>query len=119
MTTVDLLIASDAERAVYGALTRSGVGFIFQSSQLGGRAHRGGAILDFYIPSLMLGINVQSYWHYNFPERLAQDRLQQAALEGRGIRMIYIDRVDVLRDADYYVAEALQFRDHSLMTRGR
>ncbi len=115
MTT---LIGSTPELAVYGALKKLGVDFVFQSSQLGGRNVRGGAIVDFLIPSLSLAINVQSfYWHYGNPDRIAQDRMQQLALEGQGITVIYIDEEDILRNVDYFVREALQFRDHSRMTR--
>ena len=104
------------EMAVYGALKKLKIPFIFQSSQLGGRQTSGGAVLDFRISYLNLGINVQSfYWHYSNPERVAQDKLLRIALEGQGIIVIYIDEEDALRDADYYVEEALKYNDHSMM----
>lgn len=109
--------ASTPELAVLGVLKKLEVDFIFQSNQLGGRNVRGGAVVDFLIPSLSLVINIQSFfWHYGNPDRIAQDRMQQLALEGQGITVIYIDEEDVLRNARYYVEEALQFRDHSRMT---
>ena len=118
MTTQTTQLASTPEKAVYGALKKIGIDFIFQSSQLGGRNTRGGAIVDFLIPSLSLAINIQSFfWHYGNPDRIAQDRMQQLALEGQGITVIYIDEEDALRNVTYYVEEALQFRDHSRMTR--
>ena len=71
-------------------------------------------MLDFEIPSLSLGINVQSqYWHYGRPGSLAYDKMQRAALEGMGITMIYIDEEDALASPIWYVQEALKFRDHS------
>lgn len=118
MTTQTTQLASTPEKAVYGALKKLGVDFVFQSSQLGGRNVRGGAIIDFFIPILSLAINIQSeFWHYGNPDRIAQDRIQRLALEGQGITVIYIDEEDILKDVDYFVREALQFRDWSRMTR--
>lgn len=106
------------EYLVYQALTRLGVEFDYQSRQMGGRQERGGAVLDFYIPDYNLGINVASiYWHYGRPEQVANDQLQREALEAQGIRIIYIDEADVLRNAFWYVQEALKGIDHSQMVR--
>lgn len=92
--------------------------FQFQSPAMGGRATRGGAVLDFYVPELRLGINVQSvYWHYGKPANLRYDRLQRTALEGSGIKVVYIDEADAMSDALYYVREALRGIDHSRMAR--
>ena len=75
---------------------------------------RGGAIIDFYLPSLGMAINVQStYWHYNRPENLLNDKLQRAALEGAGLVVIYIDEEDALSNPFYYVDEALRGIDQS------
>lgn len=111
-------IGTRPEWAIFNALTRLKVDFEFQSSQLGGRRNRGGAVLDFYISSQNLGINIQSlFWHYGRPEAVANDRMQRLALEGQGLRMVYIDEEDALRDPFFYTQEALQFRDHSRMSR--
>jgi very-short-patch-repair endonuclease len=107
-------VASEPEVAVYYALRRVPVAFVFQSSQMGGRMQRGGTILDFFIRDLMLGIEVMGlYWH---TPTVAQDRLLRAALEGNGIRVVWIDDDDALRAPDWYVQEALQFRDHSKLS---
>jgi len=109
-------VGSKPEVKVYNALVKLGISFDFQSAQLGGRQELGGMVLDFYIPDLYLGINVQSeYYHYGNPERIAIDKTQKAILETMGIKVIYIDEEDALRNAVYYVKEALAGRDHSRM----
>lgn len=104
------------EYLVYNELVRRKIEFEYQSSQMGGRQARGGAVLDFYVPSLNLGINVQSlHWHYQNWTAKINDTLQREQLEAMGITMIYCDEVDILHNAQYYVSEALQGRDHSRM----
>lgn len=110
--------ASKPELAVRRALDRIGISYEFQSAFFGGRLERGGAVVDFLIPSLNLAINVQSdFYHYGNPTRLAQDRMQKLMLEGVGITLIYIDEEDALKSPAWFVNEALAFRDHSRMTR--
>ena len=102
------------EYLVYQVLTRMQIEFEYQSSQMGGRQERGGAVIDFYIPSLNMGINVASlYWHYSRPSARLADELQREQLEAQGIQMIFIDEEDIYRNANYYVKEALELRDHS------
>ncbi len=106
------------EYAIYQALVRLKVDFEYQSSKLGGRLDRGGAVLDFYIGSLNIGISVMSeFWHYGRPEAIANDRMQRLALEAMGLQMIYIDEADALRSPFFYTKEALAGRDHSRMSR--
>jgi len=105
-------------RALEGLGYKAGLDFDYQSSQQGGRSERGGSILDFYIPSLNLGINVQSvYWHYGRPEQVMRDEFQRESLEAQGIRVVYLDENDILRNARFYVQQALQGNDFSRMTR--
>ncbi len=125
MTTANVIDAAPAgflgtlpEYFVYQALVRLGFDgrFEFQSSQFGGRVFKGGLVLDFYIREESLGINVQSqYYHYSNRSRITQDRIQKAQLETQGIRLIWIDEEDILRNTIYYVKEALRFVDHSRM----
>jgi hypothetical protein len=111
-------MGTEPEYYVYQALTRLGVDFDYQSSKMGGRQERGGAILDFFIPGLNLAINVASlYWHYTRPAQLQNDMIQREMLESQGIRVIYIDEDDARRNAKWYVEEALAGRDHSRMRR--
>jgi len=112
----DWFIGSTPEWAVYQALIKLGMEgrFTYQSSMLGGRLAKGGAIVDFLLPSLNLAINVTSlYWHYGTSPKRASDALQRAALEGRGTRVIFIEAEDALRNPVYFVKEALKMRDHS------
>jgi len=104
------------EFLVFRELTRLRIEFEFQSSQLGGRQEKGGAILDFYIPSMNLGINIMShYWHYGRPEGIVNDKLQREMLLASGIDIVYVDEEDLLRNAKYYVTEALAGNDYSRM----
>lgn len=106
------------EWLVYQALEKLNIDFDYQSSQMGGRLDKGGAVIDFYLPGYGIGINVNSiYWHYNRPGQVVSDELQRESLEGQGIIMIYIDEDDILRNAFYYVSEALKGNDHSRVTR--
>ena len=114
---------TEPEYRVYVALRGLGyiedVDFIFQSSQLGGRVVRGGIVLDFYLPTLGLGINVQgAYWHYGRHGQIAIDLHQRGAAEAAGIHIVFIDEADALRNARWYVEEAIAGRDHSTMIRG-
>ncbi len=106
------------EWAIFFALTRLKVDFDYQSSKNGGRLQRGGVVLDFFIPDRNLAINVQgTYWHYGRIGQTARDRSQRLNLESQGIRVIYIDENDALRNPFFYTNEALNFRDHSKVTR--
>ena len=40
-------------------------------------------------------------------------------MAGQGINLIFIDENDVLEDVDYYVREALNYKDHSKLGGGR
>ena len=88
--------------------------FTYQSSKMGGRLSKGGAVLDFFIPELSLAINIQSvYFHYASTRDRVAGELQRAQLESMGIRVIFIDEQDILRDPIYYVSEALAGREHA------
>lgn len=107
---------SKPEYYVFLALTKLGIGFEYQNPQMGGRLEKGGAVIDFYIPSLSIGINIQStYWHYTSQSRKSAEAMQRAQLESYGITMVYIDEEDVLRNPWYYTSEALKGNDHSRM----
>lgn len=92
--------------------------FTYQSAQMGGRLERGGAVVDFlfYDPP-NLAINVQStYYHYRTITQQTRGQMQWAQLEGLGLHLIFIDEEDALSNPKYFVQEAMEFRDHSLMT---
>ncbi len=106
-------IGSIPEWYVFQALERLNVDFNYQTSFLGGRLTKGGAIVDFEISSLNLIINVQSnYWHYGSSGKIASDIAQRIALEGLGLRVIWIQEEDILRNPMFYVREAVNFREH-------
>lgn len=114
------------EFLVYASLIKQGkiegVDFNYQSALMGGRLDKGGVVLDFvfYDPP-DLAINVQGeYYHYGLGATFIQnDILVRQQMAGQGINLIFIDESDVLEDVDYYVKQALNYRDHSQLGGGR
>ena len=98
-----------------------GVDFTYQSPLMGGRMTKGGAVIDFeFINPPDLAVNVQGvYYHYEFGvEQKARDIITRAQMAGQGITLVFIDEDDIMQDPEYYVREALNYRDHSRMARG-
>ena len=98
-----------------------GQDFTYQSPLLGGRIVKGGVVIDFDFSNPPdLAINVQGvYFHYQFGvETAARDRMAKAQLAGEGKNLVFIDEDDLLEDPDYYVMEALRYRDHSRLGGG-
>ena len=107
---------SKPEWAIFYTLSKMGINFNYQESFLGGRQQMGGLIVDFMIPDYNLAINVQStYYHYIGVEMRAHDAMVRASVESRGIRLIYIDEEDALRNPEYYIQQAIAGIDHSKM----
>uniref|UniRef100_A0A6M3IWX5 Uncharacterized protein n=1 Tax=viral metagenome TaxID=1070528 RepID=A0A6M3IWX5_9ZZZZ len=108
------VIATTPELAIMRELDRLEINYEFQSKMLGGYGEKGSTRADFLIPSLNLAIScVGEYWHLNRPDVEMKDMLQRVALENSGIRVIRILASDALRNARYYVEEALMGIDHS------
>tara|TARA_R100000008_G_C3499225_1_gene122794 strand:+ start:97 stop:498 length:402 start_codon:yes stop_codon:yes gene_type:complete len=114
------------EFLVYASLIKQGkiegVDFTYQSALMGGRLDKGGVVLDFtfYDPP-DLAINVQGeYYHYGQGATYIQnDLIVRQQMAGGGINLIFIDESDILEDVDYYVKEALNYKDHSQLGGGR
>lgn len=105
---------SKPEYAVMRALDKLGEPYEFQSHLMGGRQVRGGTVADFLLRQRSLIISVIGwYWHADNPNTRARDRLQRIALMTQGFTVIYIDEADALKNASWYVEEALKGRDHS------
>jgi hypothetical protein len=116
--SMNTLMATTPELAIYRALNKlgyyEGTDFTFQSKLLGGRDVKGGAIADFEIYNPHIVIRCQGeYWHYGQSSVVAKDELQKLAIESSGIPVIDIDAEDALRNANYYVKEALDLISHS------
>ena len=117
---------SAPEYLVYNSLItafnkREGIDFTFQSAFMGGRLDKGGVVLDFVFSNPPdLAINVQGeYYHYGLGVTFVQnDIIVRQQLAGQGINLIFIDENDVLEDVDYYVREALNYKDHSRLGAG-
>ncbi len=114
---------SRPEWAIYWALLnmgkKDGIDFIYQSSRMGGRLSKGGVVIDFlFLDPPNLAINVISrYYHYATTPQRTADELQRALLEGQGLKVIFIDETDALRNPKYYVQDALNGIDHSVYGR--
>ncbi len=114
------------EFLVYASLIKQGkvegVDFNYQSALMGGRLDKGGVVLDFIFSDPPdLAINVQGeYYHYGLGATYIQnDLIVRQQMAGQGINLIFIDESDVLEDVDYYVRQALNYRDHSQLGGGR
>lgn len=116
------MVATKPEWWCYWALEKlgkiPGVDFTFQSSLMGGRMELGGVVLDFLMQNPPnLGIAIQGvHWHYGLGgDRKAHDAMSRLQIEGKGIKLIYVDEDDVLANPIYFTTEALAGRDHSRM----
>lgn len=110
-----------AYRAFEQAGKIPGVDFTYQSPLEGGRMSKGGQVLDFLFSDPPdLAVNIQGvYYHYEFGiETLARDKIGREQMLQSGIHVIFIDEDDILADPDYYVREALNYRDHSRLGPG-
>ena len=89
---------------------------------MGGRLDKGGVVIDFlFTDPPDLAINVQGeYYHYGLGATFMQnDIIIRAQMASEGITLIFIDESDILEDVDYYVRQALNYRDHSQLAGGR
>tara|TARA_Y100000310_G_scaffold3792_1_gene4668 strand:+ start:12943 stop:13353 length:411 start_codon:yes stop_codon:yes gene_type:complete len=105
-------LGSEPEFFIFRALQRrgmvEGIHFAFQSAFFGGRQTRGGAIVDFFVRSPRVGINVQSeFFHQRTSAQRANDALQRIAIESSGLRVEFISEDDARNRPDEAVAEAL------------
>lgn len=107
------IVGTKPELAVYKVLTDMGVSFEFQSKMMGGRDVKGGAIADFFIYDLNLIIRVQGEYFHSQTVTKARDTIQKLALENSGYRVIDLMAEDVLRNARFYVQEALRGISHA------
>ena len=113
------------EYLAYEAFVRAGkvpgIDFTYQSPMSGCRMDKGGQVIDFMFNNPPnLAVKIQGvYYHYHFGvETLARDKMQREQLLGSGISVIFIDEDGLMEDPDYYVKEALDFKDHSRLGPG-
>ena len=113
MPTIDNQPATLSEFLAAQELRKLNISFVFQKSFLGGRTTTGGLVADFYLPGYSMVISVLgTYWH-STPEVRAKDIVQKLALASDGIATIFILEVDIMRNASYYIIEALRGISHA------
>ena len=96
------------------------VDFFFQSSFQGGRLERGGLVIDFIFadpPDLAINIQGEFFHYLQGQSTIARDVIAREQLAAEGITLIFIDAEDVELDRRFYVSQALNFRDHSRLSR--
>lgn len=115
----DPWVGSVPEWAVYWAFLElkyvPKVDFFHQSPINGGRLFAGGAMLDFEVPALNIGIRVQGLlWHYGRgQETIAKDMFQRVELESLGVTIVDIDEDAALEMPLPLVKDALLGIDRS------
>jgi len=113
MPTIQGLPATMPELLTSKALDKLRVSYQFQKSFLGGRTTTGGLVADFYLPGYSMVISILgTYWH-STPEVRARDIVQKLALANDGTATIFILEVDIMRNASYYIIEALRGISHA------
>jgi hypothetical protein len=141
MTTRDFNIAQPSEKQIlqppadfpgsypeyitFVSLLRLGkrpdVDFIYQSRQMGGRIDKGGLVIDFsFIDPPDLAINIQGvYYHYEQGSvNIAKDLIAREQLASQGVTLIFVDDIDLEQNPEYFIREALNYRDHSRIGAG-
>lgn len=105
------------EKAVYRALERlgykDGVDFFPQSKMFGGRQVKGGLVADFRIPKLSLVIRVQGEYFHSRSDAKARDEIQKIYLTSENWTVIDIMASDALKNARFFVSEALRGVSHA------
>lgn len=106
------LVATIPEWLVYEFLTKRGIAFSFQSSQLGGRIELGGAVADFVLNELGMVWRVQGeVWHIGDPGKEASDLVQKMRLTDEGYTVIDLYANDILQYRDLVCRDALAGRE--------
>lgn len=115
---------SKPERILYDTLMKigkqDGKEFTHRSPLLGGRHEYGGARLDFLFtdpPNLAICINAAHPTYDVASAATGRDLIVRQQMSGRGLKLIFVDEEDLLRDPERCVREALAYRDVSRMGR--
>ena len=110
------------EFVVFTTLIRLGrkpdIDFTFQGALFGGRAEKGGLVIDFLFddpPGLAINVQGEFFHQEQGADVTARDRLTRAALAGEGITLIFIDAEDALSEPERFVRAALNYQDLSFL----
>jgi len=83
------------EAIVYDYLTKRKIPFQFQSSLMGGIYELGGAVVDFVLPELNIGLRVQGeYWHRGVTKS-GSDLIQKENLSALGLIVVDLQEDDL------------------------
>jgi len=110
------------EYLVYQELLRRGkkpgVDFIYQSRFFGINV-KGAIEVDFIVkPDLALAVQ-GVFVHYNRgADQIGRDKFTRIQLAAEGLKVIFLDEDQIEEDVQFYVGEALAYRDHSRASRG-
>ena len=88
---------------------------------MGGRIDKGGLVIDFsFIDPPDLAINIQGvYYHYEQGSvNIAKDLIAREQLASQGVTLIFVDDIDLEQNPEYFIREALNYRDHSRIGAG-
>ncbi len=120
----DQFYGSKPEHILYDTLAmlgkQDGRDFTHRSPLLGGRHEYGGARLDFVFtnpPNLAICVNAAHPTYDVASAATGRDVIARQQMAGRGLKLIFVDEEDLLRDPEHCVREALAYRDVSRMRR--
>ena len=88
MMNIVYMFLSEPEKIVWKWLTKRNVDFEVQQKMWGGRAEKGGAIIDFILRGLNIALRVMSYWHTIDLEAKARDDMAKERLLSDGWQVV-------------------------------
>ena len=106
-------VMTKPEAIVYRWLLKNDIAFTFQSSMMGGRFSLGGAVVDFVLTELRIGLRVQGrYWHEGVNKK-AMDDIQRENLEAEGLIIVDIwdDDLETPSEVEATMQLAIQGRE--------
>ncbi len=108
---VQQAVMTTPEAIVYQWLSKNNIPFSFQTSLMGGHFELGGAVLDFILTELDIGLRVQGmYWHQGVAKR-GMDDIQRESLEAMGLTIVDIWEDDLEDRLEETMTLAIQGRE--------
>ena len=96
------------EAIIYDYLTKRKIPFEFQTSLMGGIYELGGAVVDFILPELNIGLRVQGeYWHRGI-SKSGSDLIQKENLAAMGFVVVDLQEDDLHNRLEETMVKALR-----------